>query len=711
MSIQMPVNLLANKSDIPLGAFDGRVGAIFTFGIQEYFATTNTDFVPTLPVLPDPPHLLPRVDMRFGTEDPVLYPQFFTTHFPHLACIPNPAGRHDLAMMYCDLSPADFEAESIYMRNLGKMKWCKLSPIIQLASPLVKRYQKWKAAQAQARSTAVPLADHLAQCMIMVIERLQTLPSTREKAQYDLTSVQRSFLELTALLDYFSIFKPRMDDLNLERTTPPSEELSARMGAFTSHPQHARWMHTAGLPFWFVRETHMFTTENIREQVEVREPPRNLLQQLAPDHGSVYTGRNLTERFQAIHRAMVSITWYQDPYELGQPVNLVGATLSDRSSKRSQRPTEAESTASAVQLADSTPSEARSSSPREANSTTTAPFVRYKPYLPTAERHQPEAANSGGRRGASQGIRGNRRGPQPLQSFAVTAAGSGRDKFEPFQHDAMASWIPVWAEALQRVDRKVPTRSVQPHDRSYLFPEPAIFVNTRKMDLFVHHWMMLSVVFEWRMRHAPVEDWLLSGQQWRDILEGKLEERGKPGRTQRRSAKLAPLIEPALRTCNINDLDAFPVKDPPAASIDQVKQLTWRLAEMNFRFELLSLDNRASGSLHRSECQQCFAGGLMMGFPLEVSQQGLASDSRPERHRYFVRLATLMLDWNSTARRPAALQRGLIERRDWTDAQMRDLEEAVAGYYTQCFFEFFGRAPVLPMRLDDYRVEEEGEIV
>jgi hypothetical protein len=138
------------------------------------------------------------------------------------------------------------------------------------------------------------------------------------------------------------------------------------------------------------------------------------------------------------------------------------------------------------------------------------------------------------------------------------------------------------------------------------------------------------------------------------------------------------------------------------------KQIIWQIAEVNFRFELYALDRRASLCDRADMLKYCFAGGMLLHVPLELSRHGLASQDLAERHRYHLRLASLMLDWSvPSTRHPAAIFRGIASRETWSHQEMEDLETAVTDYYTQCFFELFGRAAVLPMRLDHEIVEHE----
>jgi hypothetical protein len=110
------------------------------------------------------------------------------------------------------------------------------------------------------------------------------------------------------------------------------------------------------------------------------------------------------------------------------------------------------------------------------------------------------------------------------------------------------------------------------------------------------------------------------------------------------------------------------------------------------------------------DIKACFAGHMLIGAPLEMSKRGFAAEKIEQRHRSFVKAATLMLDWNTRSPRPSVITRGFLQLSNWTLSQMQGLETAVCGYYTQAFWEHFGRAAVIPLRLQHDLQKEEGEI-
>ncbi|KAJ7107970.1 hypothetical protein C8R43DRAFT_962994 [Mycena crocata] len=200
----------------------------------------------------------------------------------------------------------------------------------------------------------------------------------------------------------------------------------------------------------------------------------------------------------------------------------------------------------------------------------------------------------------------------------------------------------------------------------------------------------------------PQHTQLLTGQQWRDVLRGLVTERGhEKSKTRRRSAAIQDLIRPALQAANVTDLEGFPapVDDVPDFTLERTHEIVWQVAETSFRFECVSLDRRASGLARLDKVKFCFAGRTLLFPPLSLGKKGLAAESVQERHRYIGRIATLMLNWTTKSQRPRIINRIAYPSERWSVELMEELEAAVAVYYTQAFYEYFGRAAIVPMRL------------
>ncbi|KAJ7825407.1 hypothetical protein B0H14DRAFT_2185733, partial [Mycena olivaceomarginata] len=81
--------------------------------------------------------------------------------------------------------------------------------------------------------------------------------------------LQRTSLEVDAMIRYMSIFKPLMEN---PLATVPDRAVEYLVGAFTGNASVVSQLHTAGVPFWYVRAASLFAGENILAIVTPREP-------------------------------------------------------------------------------------------------------------------------------------------------------------------------------------------------------------------------------------------------------------------------------------------------------------------------------------------------------------------------------------------------------------------------------------------------------
>ncbi|KAJ7872096.1 hypothetical protein B0H13DRAFT_2059570 [Mycena leptocephala] len=631
------LDLLRNRDPrSALGSFDGKVAALAQIGAEHYFITTNVDYVPAVPSLQLPHALFLRSNMRYGTDDPTLWPQQWTPRYCHLPAIAKKGTRPEFDMMWWDPSLEDFVAGSAITRGLGRLKHKCMARFLPPINNLIAQCKKLR---QTSRAPISPLFGELIQNILMWTEQLQTLPMPYSKMLFAVTSLQRAFLELDALYNYMTIYKPRID--SYMNGPPANTPVAECVGTFTTVPSVAQQLWSARLPYWFLRPTFVFDTENILAVVPLLEPGfivPDALGDGAPP--IIYSGNSTSDKLTAIHRAATQIPWYRDPFE----------TTDTRSRSISPPLVPQPSAASAV--AGSSRQVARSNNQQ----------TRFKPYSSKAP------------------AKGPAKNPPKIE----------RDKFSPLLAEEMPPSIVAWANALAQVDRSVSPITSNLADRRYVLPEPALLVNTAsdRRRKFLHHWSLLSDGFMY-MLSQPQHAQLLSAQEWRDILEGLMTKRGAANsRTYRRSANLEDRICPALQASNI----------------------VWQVAETSFRFEFCSLDRRASKKDRLDEVKACFAGHMLIGVPLGLSKCGWVATAIEERHRYVMRAANLMLDWMTNSARPNIIGPGIAQRLNWSPSEMQALETAVCRYYTQAFWEHFGHAAIVPLRLDHDVEKEEGQL-
>lgn len=281
----------------------------------------------------------------------------------------------------------------------------------------------------------------------------------------------------------------------------------------------------------------------------------------------------------------------------------------------------------------------------------------------------------------------------------------GRNKFLPIENRLeMPPSIPAWEVALRKVDwTRHPRHNPRKQDGHYILPEPALFVSPEYQpvrQLRLHHFSMLRDALLYRIAHAPSHSLLLNPQEWRDVLSGKVEQQGRRNtKARERTGMIERLLAPALQACGITEHHDFPLdmRLVPEITHNRAKEIIWEVGETNFRFELVSLDRRASGLDRLEECKDCFPGRMLMGMPIEMSTRGLGSVFLSDRHSIYVWLAKLMCAWGGEV--PIVIQEAADEK-EWTVHMMRELEEEVAGFYCQQFYDYYGRAAVIPMRIE-----------
>ncbi|KAJ7726863.1 hypothetical protein B0H14DRAFT_3518978 [Mycena olivaceomarginata] len=664
------VDLLRNRNPSSLlGPFDGRVAAHAQIGAQHYFITTNANYVPAVPSLELPHKVYLRTDMRYGTDDPTLWPQRYTPFYCHLPLISKKGARRELDIMWWTPSESDFEIGSAVTRGLGRLKQYQFSKFLAPVNELV---PQCKALRQKSPALAVPLFGQLIQQLVMWIEQLQSLPTTYTKMLFAVTSLQRTFLELDALYLYMTVYKEQMDNYMANTDA----DVGQFVGAFTTLPNVVQQFWGVGVPIWFVRPYKVFDKENILAVVHLQQP---LLGLYDPDeHGqgappALYTGNSTQDKIAAIHSAARQTPWYTDPFETGftRPPS-PPPTAASASTSRPVPP----------------PLLTVSSGFRAVRQPNQSQQPRYKPYPVKPPAKAPATA------------------PNP-------AAKTERNKFVALAVVEMPPSIASMADALAKVDRSVVPYTSDGADRRYVLPEPALLVNTTsdRRRKFLHHWNLLRDGFLYVLtQHHPQ---LLSAQEWRDVLEGLVTERGPAGsRTKRRSSKLEDFIRPALEASNIASIEGLPVSLDrlPHFTVEQTREIVWLVAETGFRFEFCALDRWASGKDRLDEVCACFAGHILVGPPLHLSKQGWAARALEERHRYVGRTAFLMLDWTMKSARPNIINRVKDSHFRWSLSDMQLLETAVCRHYMQAFWEYFGHAAVLPMRLEHELEKEDGEI-
>ena len=196
----------------------------------------------------------------------------------------------------------------------------------------------------------------------------------------------------------------------------------------------------------------------------------------------------------------------------------------------------------------------------------------------------------------------------------------------------------------------------------------------------------------------------LSNQEWRDILIGDIGSKSPEARSAKAREHAQQLLGSALEDLDIRLDDPSPSAAEPSLITDsEAQQILWQLTEINFRFEFLALDKRASNSCQSEDQRQelireCFGGQSLLCADIQQANIGLGSDDWRGRLPVLQTFRRLMKDWEGMKPMPL-----LVENRqsvnEYREAEVSELENAVAQFYTDSFFRFFGRAAIIPAHL------------
>ena len=189
-----------------------------------------------------------RADVRYGPDDPTLWPQPWVERFCHLGAIPRkPKDPNDaLSVMWWDPTRDDFKSSGgSLVDGLGELSGSKLLSLREMMSNMDSRIEDHKRVFGQHTNKHLL---SLVRAMQDSFTRLESLKTTFTELRFGVSEFQRHYLELYGCLDYLEIYKPRMDGVR-----PAAESVVNCMGAITNIACTVQDFHTAGLPVWFLR--------------------------------------------------------------------------------------------------------------------------------------------------------------------------------------------------------------------------------------------------------------------------------------------------------------------------------------------------------------------------------------------------------------------------------------------------------------------------
>ncbi|KAJ7016227.1 hypothetical protein C8F04DRAFT_1202826, partial [Mycena alexandri] len=311
-SLQNGVDLLKNKNlDAKLGNFDGRVAAHVIIDNTPCYITSNAAYIPEIAPSARDSKLFVRKDMRYGPDDPTLWPQQYSPTFCHLGAIrrrpTTEIGLLALGIMFWNPQREDFispESGMTITRGLGKLRHRQCSRLADAVKILLEECRNY----TETIPAVARVFSMLEQSLKLGLERLQSVPSTYQRMVLEVTIVQRTYLELKGLLEYMTIYKPRMENPASESGYPED-----CVGVFTSDPMVAQLFNVARLPYWLIRPLSSFTRENILRVIEPLEVFLAVEVEAAEGFPSFPTGASTDEKIRSLHLCTLNTPWYKNP--------------------------------------------------------------------------------------------------------------------------------------------------------------------------------------------------------------------------------------------------------------------------------------------------------------------------------------------------------------------------------------------------------------
>ena len=193
-----------------IGPLNGKVGAIILDGFS-FITSLNQKHIPYPPLGHQRPVQL-HADSRYGDDDPIFWLQPFIPYFSHYGAIP----QHYLLPLHNIIWWTHIHEHFQYhIHPVAPIhSWGKLSDAIFMVLKIsvdslldcVRLYEADTPSNKQP-----PILQPIVKMLEHGLAWLQSIYTNFWQMEFSVWDVQWMWLELTALLDYMQIYKPRMD--------------------------------------------------------------------------------------------------------------------------------------------------------------------------------------------------------------------------------------------------------------------------------------------------------------------------------------------------------------------------------------------------------------------------------------------------------------------------------------------------------------------
>ncbi|KAG1874422.1 hypothetical protein F4604DRAFT_1925300 [Suillus subluteus] len=626
-----------SRPDVAISALDARA-----IGYQAplVITTPNMDWVPELHN-DDIEELTARADGRFGAADCFQWPQMYCKEFECAVCIPRKdTSSIDLQFAWFTPTTADFAIQPGTAFAVGTLH----SHIVDGKKDIV---------------------TNMLASLKHDINVLRRHPLMYRDIIIFVAQAQRSFLDIIAFMDYVEIVQPRLT--SGWSSWGPLEGNSRWMGCFTTDSKICDIYLNAGVPVWLVRtEVYISPQMNIIKPV-VLTFPDDLTK-------NVYCEGNIMRPFPLLYRGPGGFNRHfhtRRAYTGTFAVN-PGAPLP---STLPQNPASGKA-----------PSQGQKN--KKARKITSSQLMKPK-------------------------------------DSKIADAQPNRDKWEDLCRPENPEAIGFWTSTFQKANKDKNRVKKGLVDQGYRFPEPALLItpsSPERKKLFVANWLAARPLWISRVDHNPPERFPLP-QLWRDFLNSSpsgepstIASSSSAGPTAAATRKQAAtqifgedLRDAQGTTWAIGEnvqwhnmtISIISLCDPPS---HLMRLILWELYELNFRYELLALDRvmaRASWeeSQHnrRDLLYSIFpeeGGFVMWSSSLPDDDSGLWGRRIIDAFPYVDNFRKLLSCWeDSPPRLNAPLDASAFDATTYFQVMQQ-----ACDFYVQCFFDHFGRPPVVPHR-------------
>ncbi|KAF5359920.1 hypothetical protein D9758_013988 [Tetrapyrgos nigripes] len=213
----------------------------------KFFVTTLYPQLPLFQPVLSVDGMKQRLDFRYAEHDFLQWPQQWCPMFCHLPCIPTkPPGDHKYAIMWWMPDEGSFVKETTgIVTGLGKLKGIRHREFRTAVTDLQEDCNSF--VTVHKNTSELDLAYKYTRLLSERLLRLETLSTSYRQMRVAVVSLQRTFLELLALLGYCRTYKPRMDGRENAASSP-----LPLVGAFVWDLDVAGQLYRAGIPFWYI---------------------------------------------------------------------------------------------------------------------------------------------------------------------------------------------------------------------------------------------------------------------------------------------------------------------------------------------------------------------------------------------------------------------------------------------------------------------------